>query len=68
MKHHFQPAQMMLQLLDNLVRKGIVCIDMAREHERSIARLFQMVLRLTETSPLCAAASLYHASPSRFAR
>jgi hypothetical protein len=49
---------MMLQLLDNLVRKGIVCIDMAREHERSIARLFQMVLRLTETSPFCAAASL----------
>jgi len=51
---------MMLQLLDNIVRKGIVCIDMAREQERSIARLFQMFLGPTETSRLCAAASLCH--------
>jgi hypothetical protein len=47
---------MMLQLLDNIVRKGIVCINMAREQERSIARLFQVVLRRTKTSSLCAAA------------
>jgi dihydroxyacid dehydratase/phosphogluconate dehydratase len=39
-KHHFQPAQMMLQRLDNLVRKGIVYINMAREQERSITRFF----------------------------
>jgi hypothetical protein len=52
---------MMLQLLDNIVRKGIVCIDMAREQERSIARLFQMVLRRTKTSSLCAAALSFQA-------
>jgi hypothetical protein len=40
MKHHFQLAQMMLQRLDNIVRKGIVYIDMAREQERSITRFF----------------------------
>ena len=68
MQHCFQPAQMVLQFLDNIVRKGIVCIEMAREQERSIARLFQMVLHLTETSPLCAAGSLYHASTFSFAR
>src|SRR5262249_13487483 len=32
-KHCFQPVQMMLQLVDNIVRKGIVFIDMAREWE-----------------------------------
>jgi len=47
---------MMLQLLDNIVRKGIVCIDIAREQEPSIARLFQMVLRRTKTSSFYAAA------------
>ena len=39
-KHHFQPAQMMLQLLDDIVRKGIVYINMAREQERGITRFF----------------------------
>jgi len=51
---------MMLQLLDNIVRKGIVCIDMAREQERSIARLFQVVLRRTKTSSLWAAVLRFH--------
>jgi hypothetical protein len=31
---------MMLQRLDNFVRKGIVYINMAREQERSITRFF----------------------------
>ena len=31
---------MMLQLLDDIVRKGIACINMAREQERSITRFF----------------------------
>src|SRR5258705_8751510 len=65
-KHCFQPVQMMLQLLDNVVCKGIVCINMAREQERSIARLFQMGLRLTETRPRCAATSLCHAPTFSF--
>jgi len=59
---------MMLQLLDNVVCKGIVFINIAREQERSIARLFHMVLRLAETSPRCAAASLCHAPTFSFAR
>jgi len=31
---------MMLQLLDDIVRKGIVYINMAREQERGITRFF----------------------------